>query len=161
ASTTTSTTASTTTTSTTTSTNPVQADLTKIKADQKTLRTDTSGQASTIRKDNQAIQTAITNSTGVQAAKKTLNADQATPRTPLKAHQKAISGATGDAMTTAINQLHTDQASSAQTIQADQKAIQTAITNDAGVKAAQAQLQTDTTTITKDQAIIQVDEAQL
>ena len=49
--------------------------------------------------------------------------------------------ATGDALTTAITQLHNDQASTAKTIRADEEAIQTAITNDSGVKAAQAQLQ--------------------
>ncbi len=74
---------------------------------------------------------------------------------------KAIASATGAAQTAAITQFQTDETSSATTLQSDQQAVQTAAKSDSALQAAETQLQTDTATITKDQAVLEVDMTQL
>jgi len=140
----------------------VQADLAKIQQDQQQLQTDLTSLAPTLQADWQAIQTAITNSTTVQAAKQTLTADQAAFRSTLQADWQAIGSAT-DATTrsAAFTKLKSDLSSGITVIQTDLKAIQTAITNDPTVQAAKQKLQTDAQPIINDQATLQADYTQL
>jgi hypothetical protein len=144
----------------------VQADLAKIQTDLKTLHTDYVDLAPTLKKDQQALQTAITTAmdsdTSVESAEATLKAALSTWGTTLQADWKAIWAATSStAREAAFTQLKTDLTSASTAIKADRTAVQTALDADAGVVAAQAQLKTDSAPITAAEATLQADYAQL
>ncbi len=144
----------------------VQADLAKIQTDLQTLHTDLVNLGPTLKKDAQALQTAIAsaekNDATVVSAEATLKTDTSTWNTKLKADWKAVWNATSSsARQTAITQLKSDLTAAAKALQADHTAIQTAINADAGVQAAQAQLKTDTAPITTDEATLKADYTQL
>jgi hypothetical protein len=144
----------------------VQADLAKIQTDLQTLHTDWVNLGPTIKKDQQALQTAITTAkdsdTSVESAEATLKAALSTWGTTLQADWQAILAATSKtAREAAFTQLKTDLTSASTAIKADRTAVQTAINADAGVAAAQAQLKTDSAPITAAEATLQADYAQL
>jgi hypothetical protein len=139
----------------------VQADLTKIQQDVQTLKTDRMSLASTLEADQQAIQTAITNSTTVQAAKTTLSADRTKWLTTLQTDWKAIASATGAARQTAINQLESDWTAASMALKADRQAISSAIMNDPAIQTAKSKFTTDSKLLLDDQAALKADQLQL
>ena len=71
----------------------VQADQTKLQTDEQTFQTDQINLATTLLKDQQAIQTA--ENTAAQPAEATLTKDETTWQTTLQADDTAIASATG------------------------------------------------------------------
>jgi hypothetical protein len=144
----------------------VRADLAKIQTDLQSLHSELVTLAPTLKKDQQALQTAITsaidNDATVSTAETTLKTDINTWTTTLKADWQAVWGATSSAArVTAITKLKGDLTAAAKAINADHTAVQTAINADAGVQAAEAQLKTDSAPITAGQATLKADYAQL
>jgi hypothetical protein len=140
----------------------VQADLAKIQTDRQTLQTDVNNLRPTLQADAQAIGTAITNSTSVQAAKTTLKTDVTAWQTTIKADWTALASATDSATRTAdVTKLQNDWRSASSAISADIQAVFTAINNDAGVQAARQKLQTDQQPIVADGAVVIADYMQL
>ena len=140
----------------------VQADLAKIQQDEQTLHTEAQSLAPTLQADWQAIQTAIQNSTTVQAAKQTLSTDQTAFYTTIKADwQTFVSATDTTARTNALNQLRTDWTNGLTLIRTDLQNVQSAINADPAVQAARQKLQADAAPLTADQATLQADFAQL